>query len=174
MENTKIFELQTEIENTEELREIYIQALPKLILEIHLLEKQAKRLKELKKQVNIMAEEIGPFENDYFMIFEKEEKSVKVDYKQLEQAIKDIQKELLETEDYLTNEQQEIFDKLQNSMKTDIEVKKPAEKLKLLNQINPTKAEEIKETIIKQTLVLKEKKSLLEDIKEQEETNCVA
>ena len=149
------------------LREIYIEMIPQKLLEINKLKLIQEQLKKAENELQLMVEKVGEFENDYFKIFTKIEKKTSVDYIELENAINEIKESYMETEDFLTTEQQEIFNKLETSMKKDIEVKKPSDKLKMLSSINPAKAEEIKKVQETKKIILKEKKSLLEEIEEQ-------
>ena len=113
-----------------------------------------------------MVETVGEYENEYFKIFTQVEKKTSVNYIELEQALQEVQNMLNETEE-LNEEQVKTFEKLQASLKKDIEVKKPADKLKMLQSLSPAKAEEIKIVNETQKMVLKEKKSLLEDLQEE-------
>ena len=148
--------------NNENLKKAYIEDIPKKLLKINILKQQTAELKKLENELKAEVEALGEYENDYFKIEEKISKSTKVDYKQLEQAIEEIKKEMPTTE-----EQQTAFKELQEQFKRDIEVKKGSEKIKLLKLINPAKAEQVKVITETKKLTLTEKKSLIEDLKDQ-------
>ena len=146
-------------EENEELKNSYINAIPKKLIELKLLETIQMKLKQVKEELKVMVNVVGEFENDYFQIKKKETKTTKVNFTDLDNAIKDIAQNLPQNE-----EQIETFKNLVETMKTDIEVKKPSEKLKLLEKINPSKAQQITRIEIKEELVLKEKEALKEEL----------
>lgn len=146
-------------EENEELKNSYINAIPKKLIELKLLETIQMKLKQVKEELKVMVNVVGEFENDYFQIKKKETKTTKVNFTDLDNAIKEIAQNLPQNE-----EQIEIFKNLVETMKTDIEVKKPSEKLKLLEKINPSQAQQITRIEIKEELVLKEKEALKEEL----------
>ena len=146
-------------EENEELKNSYINAIPKKLIELKLLETIQMKLKQVKEELKVMVNVVGAFENDYFQIKKKETKTTKVNFTDLDNAIKEIAQNLPQNE-----EQIETFKNLVETMKTDIEVKKPSEKLKLLEKINPSQAQQITRIEIKEELVLKEKEALKEEL----------
>ena len=146
-------------EENEELKNSYINAIPKKLIELKLLETIQMKLKQVKEELKVMVNVVGEFENDCFQIKKKETKTTKVNFTDLDNAIKEIAQNLPQNE-----EQIETFKNLVETMKTDIEVKKPSEKLKLLEKINPSQAQQITRIEIKEELVLKEKEALKEEL----------
>ena len=141
----------------QETKEHYIKVMPEKLIRLTALRALKEQLNKEEKEIQIMVEKIGVFENEYFSIYEKIKRETKVDYTDLQNAIANIVPNLNEN-------QQDIYHELMETIKKDIEVKKPADKLKMLSQLDPNKANEIKRVVEKVSLVIKPNEETLGEL----------
>ncbi|MCL2522871.1 MAG: hypothetical protein FWE36_08445 [Erysipelotrichales bacterium] len=121
---------------SEELREQYIKQLPELLIRLEALRRIKNQFNAEENVIKEMVNVIGEHTSEYYEIQKKVEKSTHIDYSLLNESLNELKNELPN----LGEEQLKAYSDILESLKTDIEVKAPAKKLKLLSTISEEKA----------------------------------